>query len=91
MKLPNTLPIREAAKRVGMGVPRLRKLIEQGKLKAYRAGGSDAEPWLRIDVAELEQVKSALVYVPAGEPIKSRPLRMARAASSHVHPAFQHL
>jgi hypothetical protein len=71
------LPIRKAARLMGWGVSRVRRLVDTGKLIAYKVGGNDEAPRLQVDVDELERViRRESVYVPPGLPERRRRRRI---------------
>jgi hypothetical protein len=73
--------IRHAARAVHRSQRVIRKLVEDGFLTAYRAGGSDSAPRLRVYVQETRvALAEASVYVPKGakrSPRKLHPQAMA--------------
>lgn len=61
------LSIREAAKVVHCRRSRVKQLIEEGKVTAWRVGGTEKKPRLNVDVEELRRVVDREnLYVPTG-------------------------
>lgn len=82
--------LRNAAKHVRMGVPRLRRLIEDGKLPAFKVGGTDDRPRLRVKLEDVERVvQQEMIYIP--QKIKQQRHRRQTPKSAFVDPAFQDL
>jgi excisionase family DNA binding protein len=62
---PGRISVRAAGKLVGVSRSRVREWIEQGKLAAYRTGGSDDAPHLEVDVKQLHAVADReTLYLP---------------------------
>lgn len=61
------LSIRNAAKAIHRSRPFVKGLVEQGKLRAWRAGGTAKHPRLQVDLEELKTVvERETLYVPQG-------------------------
>ena len=86
------ISLRAAARLVGVGVPRLQRLIGEGKLSARHVGGSDREPWLKVNPAEVRRVwREQAAYKPAGVAVAVATLPVRRASRGAIHPALSHL
>lgn len=67
------MTLREAGKHIGRSREFVRSLIMQGKLTAYRFGGRDTAPRLKVNRDELEQAyRLATVYRPPSAARKER-------------------
>jgi hypothetical protein len=75
--LDKKLSLRHAAKAVHRSRRYIRSLIDTGKVKAYKIGGSDRNPWLAVYLDELEEaIRKDSVYVPpalAGRKVRASP------------------
>jgi hypothetical protein len=59
--------IKAAARAIGKKPAFVRKLVDEGRIVAYRVGGSDAAPRLQVILADLEAyIRRDCVYVPPG-------------------------
>ena len=84
--------LRAAARLVGVGVPRLQRLIREGKLSARRYGGTDSVPRLKVNADEVRRAwADAMTYTPAGTTAKAAAKPAGRQVHGYVHPAFRHL
>jgi hypothetical protein len=82
------LPIRSAAKQVHRGRGYIRKLIDAGEVTAYKFGGSEKEPWLRVDPVEVEAaIKRTEIYIPEGMKRAGARSRPRRETLCQLHPA----
>jgi hypothetical protein len=82
-----TLPIRDAAKRIGCSRALLHELIDSGRLIAYRFGGPDEHPWLRVEVQQaIEAVKLASIYTPS-RPTQAMPRPVMVRLNKKLDPA----
>jgi hypothetical protein len=62
------LTLKEAARRIHKRVKVVRDLVESGALKAYKRGGTDANPRLVVCCRELQDAyRQSTVYVPKGK------------------------
>ena len=85
----NLTSIRTAARALRLGVPKLKRLINEGKLQAFKIGGTDDRPYLRVDLQEAERaIREDARYIP---PSLRQQRRHRRPAASAVDPAFQDL
>lgn len=84
--------LRAAARLVGVGVPRLQRMIHEGRLSARRYGGSDSAPRLKVNAAEVRRAwADAMAYTPAGATAKAAAKPTRHQVGSYVHPAFRDL
>ena len=86
--------LRRAAKEVGRSRAYVRRLIDEQKVRAFKVGGSDAEPWLSVYVSELRAaIDRDSVYVPPAARAEQakRPTRASATALApnigRIHPA----
>jgi excisionase family DNA binding protein len=75
MEQTKPIPIRQAAKAVGISWQFARRLVDEGKVPAYRFGGKPDEPRLRVYEHEL---LSAVEAERKYEPPKAIPVRRAK-------------
>lgn len=55
-ELDPVIPIREAAKAIRKSVYFIKThFIDTGKVEAFRTGGNDSSPWLRVRVSDLQR------------------------------------
>lgn len=81
------LPIRQAAKALRKSRAFVRELIEGGEVTAYRSGGKDDAPRLRVYLEEVkEAVERRTIYVPASLK-KSGAKRPSSKGMNTLHPA----
>lgn len=72
-------PLPKAAKAIGKSRTYVRGLVNDGKLTAYKVGGTPERPWLEVDVAELRAVHDEESrYVPPGQRTRNPPRRPVR-------------
>jgi hypothetical protein len=68
------IPLRTAARLAKMRYPRLKAIVESGQLRAYRTGGTDARPHLRVDPDEVgPALLAASLHVPRFHPRLRKP------------------
>lgn len=80
------LSIGKAAKTVGVGREKVRRWVDAGKITAFRVGGTEAEPWLELDVEQLRKVKDQeTVWIPPKLRESHRRRKLA-VSSKLLHP-----
>jgi hypothetical protein len=81
--------IRDAAKAVRKSERYIRKhYVDTLKVKAFRMGGTDEHPRLRIYVEDLiAAIERDAVYLPPGFKSQEQATKRRRAHSAELHPA----
>jgi hypothetical protein len=83
------IPIRKAAKLVGIECRRLRRdYIDSGLVRAFRMGGNSAQPRLRVYLHELQKaIEENQLYIPPNMDRRNME-KVKRAKTSELHPSL---